>query len=396
MKNRDDYEQLKAENSLLRKIIDEIPASVYWKNKEGIYLGRNRYAARKMVEQGFEAVENRDFVVGRSDHMLFHASMADEFCKNDAIILESGKESVVEEFFLAKTGDPYHHLSIKKPLYNEEGQSLGIVGISIDIGERKAAEEREKTALIQVEREKESKKIEIELRRAVMIFAGSLAHDLRTLIATLRLTQQTIKKNLRNDLNLLPVSSSAWLSTKQATIEKTIQRMQAVIQTSLLMLGDAFQNEAMPQHLMLCSMWRCLHQTLLYYPFLAGERALITWDQTDFSFNGNELLMIRVLSNLLDNALYQIRQNKRGKISIEARSDALHHCLHFEDTAGGVSAELISRLFTGYHTTKTDGTGVGLAFCKLTLQRWGGDITCHLVQGNFIEFVLMLPRCTSS
>ena len=139
-------------------------------------------------------------------------------------------------------------------------------------------------------------------------------------------------------------------------------------------------------------MWHCLHNTLTYYPFLEGEGDLITWDEQDFPFNGNEVLMMRVLSNLLENALYQIRQKGQGKILITTKINADSYVLCFRDTAGGVSPELTEQLFTGYDTTKPEGTGVGLAFCRLTLEQFGASITYHLVTDEFIEFALTFPR----
>ncbi len=42
-----------------------------------------------MVEQGFEAVEDKNFVVGKTDNMLFPSSTAEEFRANDMAILQS-------------------------------------------------------------------------------------------------------------------------------------------------------------------------------------------------------------------------------------------------------------------------------------------------------------------
>lgn len=393
MNKKDEIEALKKENYLLKKIINEIPASIYWKNTDGVYLGRNSYAAQKMVEQGFEETENKDFVVGKSDHDLFPPAIAKEFRDNDLMILASGQETMVEESFLSQTDKLYHHFSIKKPLYDEAQQSLGIVGISIDISERKGAEERERLALTQVEKETVRAQVETELRQAVMIFAGSLAHDLRTLIATLHLNTRTIKKGLTEECH----SVFPLLQEKQTALEMAIQRMRGIIDSSLAMLRYAFKNESMPQDaLVRCSMWHCLHNTLTYYPFLEGERDLIMWDEQDFHFNGNEVPMIRVLSNLLENALYQIRQKGQGRILINTKINADSYVLCFRDTAGGVSSELPQQLFTGYDTTKPEGTGVGLAFCKLALQQFGASIGSHFVAGGFIEFELTFPRHETS
>lgn len=58
------------------------------------------------------------------------------------------------------------------------------------------------------------------------------------------------------------------------------------------------------------------------------------------------------------------------------------------DTAGGVTEDVIRQLFRGYKTTKKEGTGIGLVFCKNVMESFGGEITCHLVDGDKIEFRL--------
>jgi len=92
--------------------------------------------------------------------------------------------------------------------------------------------------------------------------------------------------------------------------------------------------------------------------------------------------------NLIKNSLYQIREKGRGEIFIRAEKTDTHNVLYFKDTAGGVTQETVDNIFNSYQTTKAEGTGVGLAFCKLTMQSFGGEMDCRLVDGEFIEFGL--------
>ena len=63
-----------------------------------------------------------------------------------------------------------------------------------------------------------------------------------------------------------------------------------------------------------------------------------------------------------------------------------------KNTAGGLPNHEIENLFEAFKTNTTSETGVGLAFCKLTMQRFGGDITCHGVEGEYLEFDLRFPK----
>jgi len=128
------------------------------------------------------------------------------------------------------------------------------------------------------------------------------------------------------------------------------------------------------------------------YPYLENEKALIHWDTSHlFTFMGNPLLFYRIMFNLIKNSLYQIREKGHGEIFIRAEQTETHNVLYFKDTAGGVTQDIIDNIFNSYQTTKAEGTGVGLAFCKLTMQSFGGEMSCHLADGDCIEFWLEFP-----
>ena len=93
----------------------------------------------------------------------------------------------------------------------------------------------------------------------------------------------------------------------------------------------------------------------------------------------------------LQNALEQIALNGSGKIIISTRKEEHFNIISIKDTAGGAPAEYISQFFNGYFTTKTNGTGIGLAFCKKTMLSFGGDIQCLSVEGESMEFILKFP-----
>jgi len=72
------------------------------------------------------------------------------------------------------------------------------------------------------------------------------------------------------------------------------------------------------------------------------------------------------------------------------KAEAMNHLI-IKDTAGGTSPEIVAHLFGGYKSTKDGGTGVGLAFCKLTMDTFQGTISAKSVEGEYIEFILGFP-----
>ncbi len=127
--------QLKQNEARLRTLIETIPDLVWLKDSEGVYLGCN-----PSFESFFGAKEAE--IVGRTDYDFVSKELADFFREHDRKAVLAGRPSLNEEWLtFAATG--YHGLfeTIKTPMYDAEGNLLGVLGISRDISERTRAYE---------------------------------------------------------------------------------------------------------------------------------------------------------------------------------------------------------------------------------------------------------------
>ena len=141
-----------------------------------------------------------------------------------------------------------------------------------------------------------------------------------------------------------------------------------------------------------CTAAKIIEQAVDRYPFKSGEREKLHLDlQQDFVFLGIESLFIYILFNLLKNAFYSLQSAKKGEITLRLVRGDPYNKLIFRDTGLGIDAAIVEKVFDGFFTTKSDGTGAGLAFCKRTVLNFDGDIQCHSVLGEFAEFVITLP-----
>jgi signal transduction histidine kinase len=85
--------------------------------------------------------------------------------------------------------------------------------------------------------------------------------------------------------------------------------------------------------------------------------------------------MQRVINNLLMNAVQAIPTEKNGKINIrlfQMKNNLVR--LEIEDNGKGVDIETQQKIFSPYFTTKSSGTGLGLAMCKDIIENAGGNI----------------------
>ncbi|MCC5791903.1 MAG: HAMP domain-containing histidine kinase [Legionellaceae bacterium] len=140
-----------------------------------------------------------------------------------------------------------------------------------------------------------------------------------------------------------------------------------------------------------CSMADCLQDAIARYPFKSKWEAEAVYWQGDFSFSGEPLLMQHVLFNLLKNALYAISVAQKGEIRIWTEAGEKGNRLIFQDTGKGMTPAQLRKLFHHFYTTTFMGTGIGLSFCKLVMQRFRGDIRCESKLGEYTRFILSFP-----
>ena len=376
----------------LNNIVRNVPGAIYWKDINGVYLGCNDFEA-KIV-----GLQSPDEIVGKTDYDLPWRNNADILRYTDNRVMESQlPKELIESSII--DGKRLIMLSNKAPLYDEQGKVIGIIGTSIDITARVEAEEREKSAQIAKIAAEAQSKVEEDVKRAVMVLAGSIAHDLRTPLVTLSM----INRRLQNYLTKITVtdSESSQLSETNFNdlhsipnaIKEIILGMHEFIDHNLKALKNCRIESMKDDALVICKSYKGINNALDAFPFKPGQRELI---QTNighyFDFLGNPVLFLRIMFNLIDNALYQIQENSTGHIIISTEEDADHNIIRFKDTAGGASAQIVEHIFDGYVTSKEKGTGVGLAFCKLTMESFGGIIYCQSEEGDFMEFTLKFPK----
>ena len=232
--------------------------------------------------------------------------------------------------------------------------------------------------------------------------AGMIAHELRTPLLGIKSGAQALVNyspmlfaayNLAKEQGIL---SSAIRENRVRQLEGVSERIICEVDyanTIIDMLLIKAGRENSLQHCVLepCSMAECLSEAIARYPFQsAGTRALVTW-QGEFQFMGSKLLLQHVLFNLLKNALYAIATAQRGNITLWTECGEKYNYLYVQDTAKGMPAEQLSRLFEHFYTTTFMGTGIGLSFCKLVMNRFGGDICCEAQEGMYTKFILSFP-----
>lgn len=120
--------------NLLQAAMESVPALIYMKDREGRFLLANSHSLA-LLGHPWEEVE------GRSDADFLLPDQAREIREHDLKVMETRETIEIEEVVGEVNGRPRIWLSRKAPMLDEHGELAGIIGSSMEITERKQAEE---------------------------------------------------------------------------------------------------------------------------------------------------------------------------------------------------------------------------------------------------------------
>ncbi|HSV31968.1 MAG TPA: PAS domain-containing protein, partial [Atribacteraceae bacterium] len=128
-------EELRWERRLLRTIIDNIPDGIYAKDRETRKLLANPADVKHM------GLDREEEALGKTDFAVFPSDIAEQFYQDDRYVLSSGKPVINrEEKAFKGSGQERWLLTSKLPLFDDQGQVIGLAGIGRDVTEQKKAE----------------------------------------------------------------------------------------------------------------------------------------------------------------------------------------------------------------------------------------------------------------
>jgi PAS domain S-box-containing protein len=124
---------LKQERLLLRSLIDSIPDLIFFKDKNGVYLGCN-WAFEKYINH-----QEKD-LIGLTNRDLLSSDMTDFFREKDLQTLETGQPQKNEGWINYPDGRRVLLETLNTPYQGPDGEVIGIIGISRDITSRHLSE----------------------------------------------------------------------------------------------------------------------------------------------------------------------------------------------------------------------------------------------------------------
>jgi PAS domain S-box-containing protein len=244
---------------------------------------------------------------------------------------------------------------------DEQGRSIGSIGLLQDITERKRAEEESKRA-------KEAAEAASQARA---VFLANMSHEIRTpLNAIIGLTGLLLDTPLSGE-------QLDFVATIRSSSDTLLGLINDILDFSKIESGK-LEMELAPFDLV-----TCIEETLDLLIAQADRKGLeLAYSLapgTPHTVLGDPSRLRQILTNLVANA---VKFTDRGEVVITVEANPAQHLLHFavRDTGIGISAEGIARLFQSFSqvdpstTRRYGGTGLGLAISRRLSQLMGGDM----------------------
>ncbi len=111
---------------------------------------------------------------------------------------------------------------------------------------------------------------------------------------------------------------------------------------------------------------------------------------------GEETLLMRMLMNLIENAIYYGKEH--GFVKVKIRQDGDRICGSVQDNGIGIAEENLDKIWKRFYredksrSNTTNGTGLGLAMVKWIVQLHHGEIKVFSEKGAGSEFVFYIPN----
>lgn len=188
--------------------------------------------------------------------------------------------------------------------------------------------------------------------KAHKIYAGAIAHELRTPISAVLLSTENRD-----------------FSTIRAQAQRALGIVDSVLQQIRYLESDK-KICCKPQPIT-----QIIKEICEDIYFSDQERQIIQFEITNnYWIQADYVLLRQIVINLLKNALWAVKASADGRVKIIAKRNMEYLSISFIDTGIGVAKERRRYLFEPFNSSSKNGTGIGLAFCKLALKNMGGSI----------------------
>jgi len=208
--------------------------------------------------------------------------------------------------------------------------------------------------------------------------SARLAHQIRTPLSTLLLYLSQMENESLDSVRRKELASR---------MRECLHHME---QTTLNMLAYSRRDDDRNEPFLICDVIENLIQTMK--GDLERRQAVlnISCDEEDIRIRGNRDAFLGAMLNLLSNALEACEGRPELRLRVFRAEDGAT-AIELADNGRGMSDEVMERVFEPFYTTRSSGTGLGLAVVKAVIQGLGGVIHLHSEIGRGTRVSIRIP-----
>ncbi len=367
---------LQRERKLLRTVIDQLPSTVYAKNKR---LEKTLVNKQELNLLGKTSEEE---VLGKTDYDFFPKNVADRLAADDRKVIEEGvKISNREEKFTGPDGKPVWILTSKTPFVDPSGSIAGLVGVGRDV-----------TELIETRDQLEkAKKAAEDANQAKSEFLANMSHEIRTPMNAILGFSETLYGQITNP------SHKKMLDSVLSSGQLLLSLLNDILDLSKIEAGK-MEIRTHPTN-----MAEILHDLKTLYQTKASAKGLTVRADIVPGFprlvEVDEIRIKQILFNLVGNA---VKFTQQGRVDVEleyipekGKPGTLK--IQVSDTGPGIPEQQQDQIFkpfyqqSGQSNRQFEGTGLGLPITKRLVESMQGSISVTSQPGKGSVFTVTIP-----
>ncbi|MBN8430211.1 response regulator [Microbulbifer salipaludis] len=368
----------------LQILIDAIPAPIFYKNAKGIYTGCNR---------AFELFlgKSRDDIVGRSVYGVSPGPQAKIYHEKDIELMLQRGQQVYEAQVVYADGS-LHDVIFNKAAYElEDGRLGGLIGVILDITDRKSLERE----LVQAKEKAEF------YSRSKTQFLTNMSHEIRTpLNSIVGFSQLLLNRSTRSGL---PPEFGGFLEKIAISGQGLAELVNDVLDISRIEAGKI---EAIDEDFQLRGLIKSI---LVSCESLAVKKSLHLLCDIDPRLpefvRCDRSKLSQILINLIGNAIKFSPETSTIEIKFHRKAelaDTETLLIEVIDNGIGIPAEQQALIFEPFEQVdksadgQARGTGLGLPITRSLVELLGGEICLDSERERGTRFQVRLPlRCGS-
>ena len=367
---------IRDERTLLRTLVDNLPFNVY---------AKDIHSKKTLANRGdceFMGASSEKEALGKDDADFFSDEFARKTFMEEQQMFATGQPIIdEEEQYETNDGRKKWFLKSKIPLRNEDGQIIGLVGISYDITDRKKNE----IAIAELNAQLNKRAEELTVSNAELErFAYVVSHDL---LEPLRMVSNFLQLLRRKYAGQLDETADQYIHYAVDGAER--------MKTLILDLLEYSRVGTNSDQFIMTDMNEVTKSVLQTFNTSIQEKGALVTIQKMPVIKANKTQMIQLFQNLLGNALkYNNSLVPEIEIGYKEKKDAWQFFV--KDNGIGIEQKYFDKVFAIFqrlhNKNQYSGTGIGLAICKKIAEKHAGNIWIESSHGNGSTFFFTIKK----